>query len=54
MLDVRMLTVGPVQENCFFVRLADADTAVVVDPGMRSTGCSQQRPHSGSRRSPRS
>jgi hydroxyacylglutathione hydrolase len=33
MLDVRMFTVGPVQENCFFVRRADADTAVVVDPG---------------------
>jgi len=33
MLDVRMFTVGPVQENCFFVRLADADTTVVVDPG---------------------
>jgi glyoxylase-like metal-dependent hydrolase (beta-lactamase superfamily II) len=33
MLDVQMLTVGPVQENCFFVRLPDADTAVVVDPG---------------------
>jgi hydroxyacylglutathione hydrolase len=33
MLDVRMVTVGPVQENCFFVRLAGADTAVVVDPG---------------------
>lgn len=33
MLDVRMFTVGPVQENCFFVRLPDADTAVVVDPG---------------------
>ena len=33
MLDVRMLTVGPVQENCFFVRRPDAGTAVVVDPG---------------------
>jgi glyoxylase-like metal-dependent hydrolase (beta-lactamase superfamily II) len=33
MLDVRMFTVGPVQENCFFVRLADADSAVIVDPG---------------------
>ena len=33
MLDVRMFTVGPVQENCFFVRRPDADTAVVVDPG---------------------
>ena len=28
-----MYTVGPVQENCFFVRRPDADTAVVVDPG---------------------
>jgi hydroxyacylglutathione hydrolase len=33
MLDVRMFTVGPLQENCFFVRRPDADTAVVVDPG---------------------
>lgn len=33
MLDVRMFTVGPVQENCYFVRLGDSDTAVVVDPG---------------------
>jgi hydroxyacylglutathione hydrolase len=33
MLDVRMFTVGPVQENCFFVRLPESDTAVVVDPG---------------------
>ena len=33
MLDVRMFTVGPVQENCFFVRVADGQTAVVVDPG---------------------
>jgi hydroxyacylglutathione hydrolase len=28
-----MFTVGPVQENCFFVRLPESDTAVVVDPG---------------------
>jgi hydroxyacylglutathione hydrolase len=33
MLDVRMFTVGPVQENCFFVRLPDAETALVIDPG---------------------
>lgn len=33
MIDVRMFTVGPVQENCYFVRHPDADTAVVVDPG---------------------
>ncbi len=33
MIDVRMVTVGPVQENCFIVREKDADTAVVVDPG---------------------
>jgi hydroxyacylglutathione hydrolase len=33
MLDVRMFTVGPVQENCFFVRQPESATAVVVDPG---------------------
>jgi hydroxyacylglutathione hydrolase len=35
-IDIRMFTVGPVQENCFFVRAKDADTAVVVDPGEES------------------
>jgi len=33
MIDVRMFTVGPVQENCFFVRREGSETAVVVDPG---------------------
>jgi hydroxyacylglutathione hydrolase len=33
MIDVRMFTVGPVQENCYFVRLPGADAAVIVDPG---------------------
>jgi glyoxylase-like metal-dependent hydrolase (beta-lactamase superfamily II) len=33
MLDVRMFTVGPVQENCFIVREREASRAVVVDPG---------------------
>jgi hydroxyacylglutathione hydrolase len=33
MIDVRMFTVGPVQENCFIARRPDADTAVIVDPG---------------------
>ncbi len=33
MIDVRMFTVGPVQENCFIVRPKGADRAVVVDPG---------------------
>jgi len=33
MLDVRMFTVGPVQENCFIVREKGASNAVVVDPG---------------------
>ncbi len=33
MIDVRMFTVGPVQENCFIVREKDAATAIVVDPG---------------------
>jgi hydroxyacylglutathione hydrolase len=32
-IDVRMFTVGPVQENCFIVRVKDADRAVIVDPG---------------------
>jgi hydroxyacylglutathione hydrolase len=33
MIDVRMFTVGPVQENCFIVRCKDAATALIVDPG---------------------
>jgi glyoxylase-like metal-dependent hydrolase (beta-lactamase superfamily II) len=33
MIDVRMFTVGPVQENCFVVRRKRADTALIVDPG---------------------
>ena len=33
MIDVRMFTVGPLQENCYFVRRPGATTAVVVDPG---------------------
>jgi hydroxyacylglutathione hydrolase len=34
MIDVRMFTVGPVQENCFVVRAPEgADRAVIVDPG---------------------
>jgi hydroxyacylglutathione hydrolase len=32
-IDARMLTVGPVQENCFIVRLPEATRAVIVDPG---------------------
>jgi len=32
-MDVRMFTVGPVAENCFFVRRDGADHALVVDPG---------------------
>lgn len=33
LIDVRMFTVGPVQENCFIVRGQGADRAVIVDPG---------------------
>ena len=33
MIDVRMFTVGPVQENCFLVRPDGGDRAVLVDPG---------------------
>jgi hydroxyacylglutathione hydrolase len=32
-IDVRMFTVGPVQENCFVVRHKGAERAVIVDPG---------------------
>jgi len=32
-LDVAMLTVGMVQENCFLVRAKGSDRAVMVDPG---------------------
>ncbi|HEY5430133.1 MAG TPA: MBL fold metallo-hydrolase [Solirubrobacteraceae bacterium] len=33
MIDARMFTVGPVQENTYIVRLPDADRAVIIDPG---------------------
>src|SRR3954469_21972799 len=32
-MDVRMFTVGPVQENCFLFRQDDSDRALIVDPG---------------------
>lgn len=32
-VDVRMFTVGPLQENCFVVRAKGSDHAVIVDPG---------------------
>jgi hydroxyacylglutathione hydrolase len=33
MIDVRMFTVGPLQENSFIVRKKGADRGVIVDPG---------------------
>ncbi len=33
MIDVRMFTVGPVQENCYVVRGPDPERGVIVDPG---------------------
>jgi len=33
MIDARMFTVGPVQENCYIVRAPRSDRAVIVDPG---------------------
>ena len=33
MIDARMFTVGPVQENCFIVREPGSTRAVIVDPG---------------------
>jgi hydroxyacylglutathione hydrolase len=32
-LEIAMLTVGQVQENCFLVRVEGSDRAVIVDPG---------------------
>src|SRR5213592_1170820 len=32
-MDVRMFTVGPVQENCFLLRRDGAEQALIVDPG---------------------
>jgi glyoxylase-like metal-dependent hydrolase (beta-lactamase superfamily II) len=32
-MDVRMFTVGPVQENCFLARRDGASAAIVIDPG---------------------
>jgi hydroxyacylglutathione hydrolase len=32
-VDVRMFTVGPVQENCFLFRSDESDRALIVDPG---------------------
>lgn len=33
MIDARMFTVGPLQENCYIVRAQGSDHAVIVDPG---------------------
>lgn len=33
MIDVRMFTVGPLQENCFIARAKDSDAGVMIDPG---------------------
>jgi glyoxylase-like metal-dependent hydrolase (beta-lactamase superfamily II) len=33
MIDVRMFTVGPVQENCYIIRRKDSPNALIVDPG---------------------
>jgi hydroxyacylglutathione hydrolase len=32
-MDVRMFTVGPVQENCFIARLDESNRTVIFDPG---------------------
>jgi hydroxyacylglutathione hydrolase len=32
-MDVRIFTVGPVQENCFLIRRDGSDHALIVDPG---------------------
>jgi hydroxyacylglutathione hydrolase len=35
-MDVRMFTVGPVQENCYLFRREGSDRALIVDPGDES------------------
>ncbi len=32
-MDVRMFTVGAIQENCYLLRRQDRDDALIVDPG---------------------
>jgi glyoxylase-like metal-dependent hydrolase (beta-lactamase superfamily II) len=32
-MDVRMFTVGPVQENCFLIRRDGSERALIIDPG---------------------
>jgi hydroxyacylglutathione hydrolase len=32
-MDVRMFTVGPVQENCYLIRREGSDRALLIDPG---------------------
>jgi hydroxyacylglutathione hydrolase len=38
MIDARMFTVGPVQENCFIVRAKGSGSALIVDPGDEADG----------------
>ena len=48
-MDVRMFTVGPVQENCFLVRREGADARVLVDPGEEApSACSARSTSSAS------
>ncbi len=35
-LDVHMLTVGPIAENCFVVRREGSDRTLIIDPGEES------------------
>ena len=49
-----MFTVGPVQENCFLVRLDGADHAVIVDPGDEAARLLEAIERAGRRRSTRS
>ncbi len=43
-MDAQLLTVGPIQENCYLVRAAaDARRAVLVDPGERRSRALERR-----------
>jgi hydroxyacylglutathione hydrolase len=48
-MDVRTLTVGPLEENCFLVRRDDADSAVLVDPGEEPARLLEAIEHAGVR-----
>ena len=54
LMDVRMFTVGPVQENCFLFRRDGSDRALIVDPGEEADRAARRDRGARRRRSRRS